>query len=138
MLLFPAPGLPRLHNPAHQPDWHRLGQAYRPIGRISRRRWRRAAREEDQTARHQPLGTDLAVLHAAYQGTNSVSGVLSPASVLISSLAYRTASSLASTTMPGARISSTLFGQVEPTVGDGGAQQLDHPVAVRVGRAQRG
>ena len=37
----------------------------------------------------------------------SVSGVLSPASLLIASLPCRTASSLASTTMPGARTSST-------------------------------
>jgi hypothetical protein len=28
--------------------------------------------------------------------------------------------------------------RVEPAVGDGGAQQFDDPVAVRVGRAQRG
>jgi len=39
---------------------------------------------------------------------HSVSGVVSPASRLIASLVCRTASSLASTTMPGARISSTL------------------------------
>jgi hypothetical protein len=30
------------------------------------------------------------------------------------------------------------LGRVEPAVGDGGAQQFDDPVAVRVGRAQRG
>jgi hypothetical protein len=45
--------------------------------------------------------------------------VLSPASLLIASSVYRTDSSLASTTMPG-------------------AQQFDDPVTVRVGRAQRG
>jgi hypothetical protein len=30
------------------------------------------------------------------------------------------------------------FGRVEPPVGDGCAQQLGDPVAVRVGRTQRG